>query len=137
MSGADKCPGCGGDGGDNHFDRSICPCADAMHTRCNKCGWALDGCAFDKPASPLRGVDTDLGQAGYCSECHQWVPEGHDLCLGEIEGVSHACCGHGVCEPYVVIGGVPNQDAETIENPVTLRGDAAVEWFAKQREAKP
>ena len=31
-----------------------------------------------------------------CAECgrHQ-TPEGHDACLGTLEGVVSACCGHG------------------------------------------
>lgn len=44
----DACPSCGGDAGDNWFDRSICPCDDTMHTRCVKCGHALDGCKFEQ-----------------------------------------------------------------------------------------
>jgi hypothetical protein len=42
-----RCPNCRGDAGDNWFDRSICPCADTMHTRCCNCGAALDGCVFE------------------------------------------------------------------------------------------
>lgn len=44
----DRCWNCGGDAGDNWFDRSICPSpCDSMHTRCVKCGVALDHCPFD------------------------------------------------------------------------------------------
>ena len=32
------------------------------------------------------------------------TPEGHDACLGILEGVTAACCGHGVCEPGIVRG---------------------------------
>jgi hypothetical protein len=28
--------------------------------------------------------------------------EGYDNCLGHIEGVASACCGHGVEIPYIV-----------------------------------
>lgn len=36
-----------------------------------------------------------------CPRCGQPpTPEGHDACLGTIPGVSAACCGHGVTEPY-------------------------------------
>lgn len=31
------------------------------------------------------------------------APLGPDPCLGVLEGVSSACCGHGVEEPYVVV----------------------------------
>lgn len=44
----DLCPRCDGDAGDSWFDRSLCPCDDAMHTRCVGCGYALDGCSFEK-----------------------------------------------------------------------------------------
>ena len=30
------------------------------------------------------------------------TPEGHDACLGRIEGVISACCGHGVNEPEII-----------------------------------
>ena len=38
-----------------------------------------------------------------CKRCGR-VPtsEGYDACLGHIEGVTSACCGHGVIEPYIV-----------------------------------
>lgn len=31
------------------------------------------------------------------------TPEGHDACIGTLDGVSSACCGHGVEEPYVML----------------------------------
>lgn len=48
----DNCPGCGGPADRNWFDRSLCPCQDGpdwgvMHTRCEGCGYALDGCEFE------------------------------------------------------------------------------------------
>jgi hypothetical protein len=45
----ERCARCGGDAGDNHFDRSLCAC-DAMHTCCNGCGYPLDGCPFEDEA---------------------------------------------------------------------------------------
>lgn len=51
---AANCPHCGGDAGDNHFDRALCPCADTMHTRCNNCGAALDGCTLEAEITPER-----------------------------------------------------------------------------------
>ncbi len=35
-----------------------------------------------------------------CIRCGQLPIEGHDACLGYIEGCTSACCGHGVEEPY-------------------------------------
>ena len=37
------CRHCGGDAGDNHFDRSLCACG-AMHTYHDSCGNPLDEC---------------------------------------------------------------------------------------------
>lgn len=37
---------------------------------------------------------------GYCNEFR--TPEGHDACLGTLNGVMNACCGHGqINEAYV------------------------------------
>lgn len=36
-----------------------------------------------------------------CRRCGRMpTPEGHDACLGEVPGVTSACCGHGVEPPY-------------------------------------
>lgn len=38
-----------------------------------------------------------------CKKCGcKPTSQGYDACLGHIEGVSSACCGHGVVEPYMV-----------------------------------
>ena len=38
-----------------------------------------------------------------CKRCGRMpTEEGCDACLGYIEGAKHACCGHGVEEPYVI-----------------------------------
>ena len=38
-----------------------------------------------------------------CARCGKMpTPEGYDACLGYIEGVSSACCGHGVEEPIMI-----------------------------------
>ena len=31
--------------------------------------------------------------------------EGHDACLGYVEGATSACCGHGKEDGYAVMGG--------------------------------
>jgi len=39
-----------------------------------------------------------------CKRCGRMpTKEGYDACLGYIEGVISACCGHGVEEPYKVM----------------------------------
>lgn len=38
-----------------------------------------------------------------CVRCGKMsTKEGYDACLGHIEGISHACCGHGIEHPYYV-----------------------------------
>ncbi len=79
----------------------------------------------------LRGLETGLGQPGYCPKCEQDCPEGPDPCLGLIPGVAHACCGHGnVTKAYVVIGGPEGVDAdcETFRS-LTLQEQDALDFF--------
>ena len=39
-----------------------------------------------------------------CKRCGRMpTKEGYDACLGFIEGVKSACCGHGVEESYIVM----------------------------------
>jgi hypothetical protein len=38
-----------------------------------------------------------------CVRCGKMpTKEGYDACLGHIDNVKSACCGHGVEEPYIV-----------------------------------
>lgn len=38
-----------------------------------------------------------------CAKCgRKPLPGGEDACLGHIEGVKSACCGHGVTEPLLM-----------------------------------
>ena len=37
---------------------------------------------------------------GYCGK--ENTKEGHDGCLGRLEGVMNACCGHGTDKAYVM-----------------------------------
>jgi len=49
--------------------------------------------------------DTRLEDDGSrpCKRCgKEPTDEGHDACLGRIEGMSSACCGHGSEKPYFV-----------------------------------
>lgn len=58
-----------------------------------------------------------------------------DPCLGLIDGVSHACCGHGRTDyagPYVVIGGSPGESCVGRDNYHILRGQAALDYFAEK-----
>ena len=41
-----------------------------------------------------------------CTKCGQMpTSEGHDACLGHIEGIVSACCGHGIEEAIIIRGG--------------------------------
>jgi hypothetical protein len=44
---------------------------------------------------------TKTGRACACCGKHP-TPEGYDACLGELEGVQAACCGHGVEPAYTI-----------------------------------
>lgn len=82
----------------------------------------------------IRGRDTKTGEAGYCENCQHHMPEGVDICLGIIPGVSHACCGHGIGQsPYVVIGGLPDQSTLDIKDKKTLYGEEALVWLRNNR----
>lgn len=38
-----------------------------------------------------------------CPKCHRLpTPDGHDPCLGHIEGAISACCGHGVADGFIL-----------------------------------
>lgn len=84
----------------------------------------------------VRGRTT-LGQAGYCISCRRHVPDGPDACLGTLSGVAHACCGHGITEPYVVFGDYPNQPAYEIDGLAEARGAAATAYFKTAGRAAP
>lgn len=87
--------------------------------------------------TPLRGWQTSFGEAGFCGTCQRYMPQGVDACLGVLDGVSHACCGHGDADKaYVVIGGFPDQDATTIEKSCELRGQDAIDYFREVEQAR-
>lgn len=81
-----KCPSCGGDAGDNWFDRTLCgPPCESMHTRCSNCGAALDPCPAEPGPHSSNRVDCPackhalsaqrIGWSGFvrCELCgHQW-----------------------------------------------------------------
>ena len=54
-----------------------------------------------------------------CVQCGlRAAPDGPDPCLGMLPDVKAACCGHGVEEPYVLVGHG------------TVRGQQALDYFA-------
>lgn len=69
--------------------------------RCSR-GWP---CYYDRDTGLWRYVDTNeaIGDDRACRRCGEPpTPEGHDACLGHLEGVRACCCGHGVSEPYTI-----------------------------------
>lgn len=47
-------------------------------------------------------IDSEVRVCVRCGQ--QRTPEGYDACLGYLPGVTAACCGHGVEEPYNIKG---------------------------------
>lgn len=76
------------------------------------------------PETRLRGLDTQTGEAGWCPGCRRDVPAGPDLCLGQLAGVTFACCGHGL----------PNGEdlAYVWFDNDGLYGRDALEWFRQR-----
>lgn len=61
---------------------------------------------------------TSITEERPCIRCGEMpTVEGYDACLGHIEGVSSACCGHGVGGPYVM-----PSDGSRIELFLTFQG---------------
>lgn len=62
-------------------------------------------CYFDWNAGQWLYADTSeptLGNPRPCPQCNQsQTAEGYDPCLGFLEGVTSACCGHGVTPPIL------------------------------------
>ncbi len=49
-----------------------------------------------------------------CPRCHKMQDErGHDACLGKLEDVKAACCGHGIEEGYIWY-----KDGRVVETPI-------------------
>ena len=74
-----------------------------------------------------------MGEAGYCRNCRQWMPDGPDVCLGYLPGVSHGCCGHGeMHRAYVTFGNRPDEPQYANPDLRELRGIDALRWFESQ-----
>lgn len=81
---------------------------------------------------------SDESACQLCGKCPQAAPglqhyTGVDPCLGLLDDVVQACCGHGgVGEPYVVVapGNAPGTMMPRLDGPhVALRGQAALDYF--------
>ena len=63
--------------------------------------------------------DDNTGVERPCTACHRLSePNGPDVCLGWLPGVTSACCGHGVEKPSVML-----------DSGVYLTGYEALIWF--------
>ena len=72
----------------------------------------------------------EVGNAGFCGKCQTWNPDGPDVCLGRLRGVTAACCGHGTQLPYVAFGlSAFDYDPATVTT-IVLYGDQAEAYFA-------
>lgn len=63
---------------------------------------------YDEQTETWRYQDTDEPTSieRPCKRCGRLpTPEGHDACIGHVNGLSSACCGHGVKEPVFVLEG--------------------------------
>lgn len=62
-----------------------------------------------------------------CGSCNEkYTEEGHDPCLGTLEGVINACCGHGDTKTTYV----------QFEDKSTIRGEKAVQYFNGLKTSK-
>ena len=60
---------------------------------------------YDNPETGWYYADTreSIDVERLCIRCGRPpTPEGHDACLGHLEGVTSACCGHGVHKPIMI-----------------------------------
>jgi hypothetical protein len=79
------------------------------------------GEACERYADDLTPTVDEAGQSVErpCVQCGLLAaPDGPDPCLGLLPDVKAACCGHGVDEPYVLMGHG------------TVRGPQALDYFA-------
>lgn len=76
----------------------------------------------------IRGKDTGNGERGLCTHCNKICPANKpDVCLGFIDGVIEACCGHGwITTPYYIENGGPK-----------VNGRFALNFFSSQGVGPP
>jgi hypothetical protein len=56
---------------------------------------------FDDDQWRYTDNDSPASSERPCASCGAMpTPDGFDACLGYVQGVSSACCGHGVEEPF-------------------------------------
>lgn len=69
---------------------------------------------FDDKAWRYAEDNIPIAEEKPCIRCGKMpTSEGHDACLGHIEGAISACCGHGVGEPFIVYANCKREYAPT------------------------
>lgn len=70
-----------------------------------------------------------------CNHCGlDRTPDGHDGCIGHLEGVMNACCGHGDTPcAYVQFD---HDDYKNEPNKIRLSGQDALDYICKNRTIK-
>lgn len=96
------------------------------------------------PVSIITETDAMSGRINplHCEHCGLEVtPEGHDGCIGTLEGVMNACCGHG--KPEAAYVQFDHSDYARQSNKVLISGSEAFAYIgkhskfsAKQRRAQ-
>lgn len=74
---------------------------------------------------------TNITTVGFteCKNCdYEPNKNGHDACIGFLEGVRNACCGHGINEPYVQFD---HDDYHNNPNANKIKGKKAIEYIKK------
>ena len=96
------------------------PVAERVHSDDPTDQWTHDGVSFNVPPCPACNR-----RPIFCALCPD--EPYHDACLGHIEGVRSACCGHGVytgqiiwpgVSPSRIVGGsICNDDQSPLQEP--------------------
>lgn len=79
----------------------------------------------------LQGVGKDV--CGYCLK--KRTTEGHDGCIGTLENVMNACCGHGEVDAAYIQFYHDNYSKDP--NKFRLSGIAAIEYINKHKNIQP
>jgi len=69
----------------------------------------------------------------FCSHCNKYrTKEGHDGCIGKLQGVTNACCGHGETDAAYVQFDHNAFDEEP--NKIRISGKEALKYINDNRQ---
>jgi hypothetical protein len=72
-------------------------------------------------------LEVTVGNPRDCYHCKRPdTEEGHDGCLGTLEGVMNACCGHNINEEAYIM----------FEDRSIIGGEAAINWITEYKESQ-